>query len=290
MRTHTLTTPEADLVYDVHGPLPTADGRPPLVAIAQPMDATGFRALAAQLDDRTLVAYDPRGLGRSTRKDGRVDQTPEAQVRDVHAVIEAIGGGPVDMFASSGGAVTALALVAAHPGDVRTLVAHEPPIIAVLPDAAAAERARAGVHEVYLAKGSGAGMAAFIAMTSWSGEFTEEYFAQPVPDPAAFGMSAEDDGSRDDPLLSDRSWAISSYRPDVAALTAAPTRVVLAVGEESGETFTARTAVATAEQLGGRAVVFPSHHGGFLGGEFGYAGQPEAFAARLREVLDDPRT
>ena len=132
-------------------------------------------------------------------------------------------------------------------------------------------------------------MAAFIAMTSWQGEFTDEYFAQPAPDPAAFGMPTEDDGSRDDPLLSDRSWAVSSYRPDVDALAAAPTRVVIAVGEESAGTFTGRTAVATAELLGQQATVFPSHHGGFLGGEFGYAGQPEAFARRLREVLDGGR-
>jgi hypothetical protein len=157
----------------------------------------------------------------------------------------------------------------------------------VLPDAAAAERARAGVRDAYEAKGSNAGMAAFIAMTSWQGEFTDEYFAQPAPDPAAFGMPAEDDGSRDDPLLSDRSWAVSSYRPDADALAAAPTRVVIAVGEESASTFTGRTAVATAELLGQQATVFPSHHGGFLGGEFGYAGQPEAFARRLRELLDE---
>jgi hypothetical protein len=100
-------------------------------------------------------------------------------------------------------------------------------------------------------------------------------------------MPAEDDGSRDDPLLSDRSWAVSSYSPDVDALAAAPTRIVIAVGEESLGTFTGRTAVATAELLGQQATVFPSHHGGFLGGEFGYAGQPEAFARKLREVLDD---
>ena len=147
-------------------------------------------------------------------------------------------------------------------------------------------------------------MAAFIAMTSWQGEFTDEYFAQPAPDPAAFGMPADDDGSRDDPLLSDRSWAVSGYRPDVDALAAAPTRVVIAVGEESEGTFTGRTSVAIAALLGQQATVFPSHHGGFLGGEFGYAGQPEAFAqqaprrARRRQlttrsrrragVLDEP--
>jgi pimeloyl-ACP methyl ester carboxylesterase len=288
MTTKKLETPEVDLVYDVHGPLPTADGRPPLVMIGQPMDASGFGTLVSLFPERTVITYDPRGLGRSTRKDGRVDQTPEAQAADVHAIIEALGAGPVEMFASSGGAVTALALVAAHPDDVTTLVAHEPPLIPVLPDAKAAERARAGLLEVYEAKGWGAAMAAFIAMTSWRGEYTDDYFAQPAPDPAAYGMPADDDGSRDDPLLSDRSWAISSYRPDVDALAAAPTRIVIAVGEESKDTFTARSAEATAKLLGQQATVFPSHHGGYMGGEFGgYAGQPEAFARKLREVLDD---
>jgi pimeloyl-ACP methyl ester carboxylesterase len=284
--THTLETPEVDIAYDVRGPLPTADGRPPLFMIGQPMDASGFATLASHFPDRTVVTYDPRGLGRSTRKDGRVDNAPTVQAEDVHTVIETLGAGPVEMFASSGGAVAALALVAAHPGDVSLLVAHEPPMIPVLPDAVAAERARAGFRDVYEANGWGAGMAAFIAMTSWQGEFTDDYFAQPPADPAQFGMPADDNGSRDDPLLSDRSWAVSSYRPDVDALAAAPTRIVIAVGEESLNTFSGRTAVATAELLGQQATVFPSHHGGFMGGEFGYAGQPEAFARRLREVLD----
>jgi pimeloyl-ACP methyl ester carboxylesterase len=285
--THVLQTAEAEIAYDVHGPLPTADGRPPLFMIGQPMTASGFATLAALFPDRTVVTYDPRGLGRSVRKDGRVDNTPTVQAEDVHGVIGALGVGPVEMFASSGGAVTALALVAAYPDDVITLVAHEPPLIPVLPDAAAAERALAGVRDAYQANGSSAGMAAFIAMTSWHGEFTDDYSAQPTPDPAQFGMPTEDDGSRDDPLLSDRSWAITGYRPDVTALTAAPTRVVIAVGEESSDTFTGRTALATAKLLGQQPSVFPSHHGGFLGGKSGYAGQPEAFARTLRAVLRD---
>jgi pimeloyl-ACP methyl ester carboxylesterase len=284
--THTLDTGDAEIAYDVHGPLPTADGRPPLVMIGQPMDASGFGSLASHFPDRTVVTYDPRGIGRSVRKDGRADHSPTVQAEDVHAVIAALGAGPVEMFASSGGAVTALALVAGHPDDVLTLVAHEPPMIPVLPDAEAAARARAGFRDAYMAGGSSAGMAAFIAMSSWQGEYTDAYFAQPAPDPAAFGMPAvEDDGSRDNPLLSDLSWAVSDYRPDVDALAAAPTRIVIAVGEESAGVFTGRTAVATAELLGQDATVFPSHHGGFLGGEFGYAGKPEAFAVKLREVL-----
>ena len=287
MNTHTLESADVDLVYDVRGPLPTADGRPPLLMIGQPMDASGFRALASHFGDRTVITYDPRGLGRSVRKDGRVDNSPTVQADDLHALIGALGAGPVELFASSGGAVTALALVTAYPRDVTTLVAHEPPLTSVLPDARAAERARAGVREAYDAKGRGAGMAAFIAMSSWRGEFTDDYFAQPAPDPAQFGMPSADDGSRDDPLLSDRSEPIIRYRPDFNALAAAPTRIVIAVGEESLGTFTGRAAVATAEHLGEQAAVFPSHHGGFVGPEFGYPGQPEAFARRLREVLDE---
>ncbi|MER7884616.1 alpha/beta hydrolase [Streptomyces fimicarius] len=286
METFTLATAGAGLVYDVRGPLPTADGRPPLFLIGHPMDASGFAALAARFPDRTVVTYDPRGLGRSTREDGRVDWTPGILADDVHAVVAALGAGPVEMFASSGGAVTALALVARHPDDVTTLVAHEPPLITLTPDGPAAVRARAGVRDAYEQRGWGAGMAAFVAMTSWEGEFTDAYFARPAPDPAAYGMPAEDDGSRDDPLLSDRSWAVSDHRPDVDAIAAAPTRVVIAVGEESRAVQTGRTSDAAAELLGQRVTVFPSHHGGFLDGEFGYPGKPDEFAARLREVLD----
>jgi pimeloyl-ACP methyl ester carboxylesterase len=285
--TKVLPVDGAEIVYDVAGPLPPANGRPPLLMIGQPMDASGFRALAARFPDRTVVTYDPRGLGRSTRSDGRVDNDPATQAEDLHALVAELGAGPVEVFGSSGGAVTGLQLVSAHPEDVVTLVAHEPPITGVLPDAEAAERASVAFRDVYRAKGWGAGMAAFLAMTSWQGEFTDAYFAQPTPDPAMFGMPSEDDGSRGDPLLSDVSLAVTAYRLDAEAVHAAPTRVVVGVGEESAGTYTARTATATAERLGQEAVVFPSHHGGFLDGEHGWAGKPDAFAATLREVLTE---
>ncbi|GIF19608.1 pimeloyl-ACP methyl ester carboxylesterase [Actinoplanes tereljensis] len=286
IQTRTLATPEVDLVYDVRGAFPPVGGLPVLVMIGQPMTADGFVALAEHFGDRTVVTYDPRGLGRSVRKDGREEHTPQDQAADLHQLIGALRVGPVDVFASSGGAVTALELVAKYPEDVRTLVAHEPPINSVLPDAEAADRARAGFYEAYQAKGAGAGMATFIVMTSWQGEFTDAFFAQPAPDPAMFGMPADDDGKRDDPLLSKKSWPITDYQPDADALKAAPTRIVIAVGEETQDAYTARTAHGVAKLLGQEATVFPSHHGGFLGGEFGYAGKPAEFAAKLREVLE----
>ena len=153
--THTLRNAEADIAYDVHGPLPAADGRPPLFMIGQPMDAGGFDTLASHFPDRTVITYDPRGLGRSIRKDGRADHSPTVQADDVHALIEALGAGPVEMFASSGGAVTALALVAAYPHDVGHARGARTAADRVLPDSAAAERARAAVRDAYEAKRAG---------------------------------------------------------------------------------------------------------------------------------------
>ncbi|MER6761205.1 MULTISPECIES: alpha/beta fold hydrolase [Amycolatopsis] len=284
MSTHHLVLDGADIVYDVHN-RPVSEVDRPLVMIGQPMDASGFGTLAGLFPERAVVTYDPRGLGRSTRSDGGTENRPEVQAGDVHAVISALGVGAVDLFASSGGAVTALALVARYPGDVVKVVAHEPPAIAALPDVEGAARACDAVTERYLARGWGYGMAAFIAMTSWVGEFTEEFFAQPEVEPGQFGLPAEDDGKRDDPLLSARSRPVIDFVPDFAALKAVEGRVVLAVGEETGETFTGRTVRALAARLGVGVTVFPSHHGGFLGAENGYPGQPEAFAVRLREVL-----
>ncbi|KGN41460.1 alpha/beta fold hydrolase [Knoellia aerolata] len=286
--TRTLELPDVDLVHDVRGPLPTADGRPPLLMIGQPMCADGFEALAAEFPDRTVVTYDPRGLGRSTtRRDGRTDQTPEDQAADLHALVKHLGAGPVDVFASSGGAVAALTWVASHPGDLVTVVAHEPPVMGALPDAEAATRASDEVARAYAERGFGAGMAAFIRMTSWQGEFTDEYFAQPPADPAQFGLPTEDDGSRDDPLLSDRADAVTDARPDLDALRRSEPRLVLAVGEETGDTITARTTRGLAEQVGLPVAVFPSHHGGFASAEGPWPGQPVAFGARLAEVLAD---
>ena len=271
--TRTLETPDVDLVFEVRRPATSAAGRATLLMAGHPMDARGFDSLASHFTDRTVVAYDPRGIGRSVRKDGSEQRTPELHAADLHALITALGPGPVDLFASSGGAVNALALVTTYPDDVATLVAHEPPLLAYLPDSDHAFAAEHAVQTAYHEHGFGSGMAAFIALTSWTGEFTDAYLAQPAPDPAQFGLPTQDDGRRDDPLLS--------------GTKSATTRVVIGVGVESREVLTGRVAPVLARALGRPVTEFPSHHGGFLGGELGYAGQPEAFAARLHEVLDD---
>jgi pimeloyl-ACP methyl ester carboxylesterase len=284
---HTLSLPDVDLVYDVHGDVPPAGGGRLLFMIGQPMGADGFADLAAQFPDRTVVTYDPRGLWRSSvRRDGRNDQRPEDQASDLHALKEhLVGETQVDVFGSSGGAVAGLTWASLFPGDIATLVAHEPPSTWLLPDSEAADRGFAAVRAAYQAGGQGRGMAQFIALTSWQGEFTDEYFAQPPADPAMFGMPTEDDGSRDDVLLSERAVTVTTYRYDLDALKA--TDVVVGVAEESGNAFTGRTARALAERLAQEAVVFPSHHGGFVGGgpENPYAGKPVEFGETLRQVF-----
>jgi pimeloyl-ACP methyl ester carboxylesterase len=281
--TQTLEVPGAVLTYDIRKSERTTE--PPLVLIGSPMGAAGFGTLAGHFTDRTLVTYDPRGAERSRRTDSADRSTPEEHADDVHRIIEAVGGGPVDLFASSGGAVNALALVARHPNDVRTLVAHEPPAAAMLPDREYALAACRDIHETYLRSGTGPGMAKFIAIVSHEGPITAEYLSQPDPDPQMFGLPTEDDGSRDDVLLAQNMISCTHYEPDIEALRAAPTRIVLAAGAESEGTLANRGAHAVAERLGTKTVTFPSHHGGFLGGEYGQSGEPDAFAAKLREVL-----
>jgi len=283
MTTHTLDVPGATLTYDVRRN--DASAEPILLLIGSPMGAAGFGTLSRHLPDRTVVTYDPRGVERSVKTDPGSPVTPDVHADDLHRLIQAIGGGPVDLFASSGGAVNALALVSKHPEDVRTLVAHEPPLASILPDREHALAAARAVHETYQRSGWGAGMAHFIAVTSHQGPFTAELAGRPAPDPATFGMPTEDDGSRTDPMLGQNMITCTHYEPDFDSLGSASTRIVMAAGEESGDQLASRGAVAVAERLGTKPEIFPGDHGGFLGGEYGQTGEPDAFAARLGEVL-----
>jgi pimeloyl-ACP methyl ester carboxylesterase len=280
--THTLDAPGATLTYDIRRNASSTE--PPLFLIGSPMGAAGFGTLAGHFGDRTVVTYDPRGSERSALDDPASPISPDDHAEDLHRIIAATGG-PVDLFASSGGAVNALALVAKHPEDVRTLVAHEPPLASILPDRQHALAAVRAIHDSYMRGGFGVGMAHFMAMTSHRGPFTAEIAGRPAPDPAMFGMPAEDDGSRNDVMLGKTLPTSSTYQPDFDALREASTRIVVAAGSESAGEMANRGGHAVAERLGTEAVVFPSHHGGFLGGEYGWAGEPDAFAAKLREVL-----
>ena len=130
-------------------------------------------------------------------------------------------------------------------------------------------------------------MAHFIALVSLRGPVPADFASQPAPDPAMFGMPTEDDGARDDLMLGSNIITVTHYRPDIDRLRDASTRIVLAVGAGSDGELAHRGGEAVAALLGTSPVTFPGDHGGFLGGEYGQTGEPEAFAARLRDVLAD---
>jgi pimeloyl-ACP methyl ester carboxylesterase len=280
--TQTLDVPGATLTYDVRGDLAN---RPVLLMIGSPMGASGFPTLASHFADRTVVTYDPRGVERSVRAGEITELSPDDHAADLAALIEQLDVGPVDIFASSGGAVNALALTAKRPDLVNTLVAHEPPLAAILPDSENALAVVADMYATYQRDGMGAGMAKFIAFVGYDGEVPADYTQQPAPDPAMFGLPTEDDGSRNDALLGQNLRGCTSYQPDFDALSKAKERIVIGVGEESGNQMAARGGKAAAARLGLEPVTFPSGHGGFLGNEYGQPGKPEEFAATLRQIL-----
>lgn len=285
--THTLDVPGAVLTYDVRLP-DTPGGHPPLFVLGSPMAASGFTQLLEQLDDRAVVTYDPRGTERSTlAPDGEV--SVELHADDFHRVVQAarelVGDGPVDVFASSGGAVNVLPWVVAHPDELGTVVAHEPPLWALLEDRDVQRKVTQDIVETYQRDGFGPAMAKFIQVSMQDAPLTEDYLAQPAPDPAAFGLPVEDDGSRGDLLLDGNMKALPWFEPDLDALRGTTVRLVPAVGEQGPGTMPRRGGEALAAALGLDVVVFPGDHGGFASNDWSPGNDPAAFAARLREVL-----
>ena len=172
-KTDTLEVPGAVLTYDVRQNDTSTE--PALLIIGSPMGAQGFTTLAGHFPDRTVVTYDPRGAERSKRTDGAAETTPDEHADDLHRLIQALDAGPVDLFATSGGAVNALALVAKHPEQVRTLVAHEPPAAQVLPDRDAVVAVAVDIRKTYYRDGFGPAMAKFIALVSYEGPVPDDY-------------------------------------------------------------------------------------------------------------------
>lgn len=284
-KTHTLDVPGAVLHYDVRSN--DSSTEPVLLMIGSPMGAAGFGTLAGYFTDRTVVTYDPRGVERSVKENPASESTPDQHADDLRRLIDALDAGPVDILASSGGAVNALALVAKHPEQVRTLVAHEPPTLKVLPDRIEALAANQDIYQTYQRGGLGPAMAKFFVLAGHKGPVPADFASTVNPNPADFGLPTEDDGSRDDALFGQNLLSCCTYEHDFEALRGASTRIVVAAGADSAGELANRCAVGVAEQLRTTVVSFPGDHGAFLGGEYGMTGVPDAFAATLRQVLAD---
>jgi len=267
--THTLDVPGARLYYERRGTGPL------LLLIGSPMDSTGFADLASALArDYTVVTYDPRGIGNSSREDPGQDVTPDQQADDVHRLLSVLGGEPAYVFGSSGGAVVGLALVTAHPGQVRTLVAHEPPVIELLPDHTQVRAQIQDIYDTYRADGADAAMGKFMAHAGLEAPGQEEDAPRWEPSPEQLARMR----ATTDVFLAHLIRPTTRYQPDIETLRAAPARIVVAAGATSKGQLAHRSALALADRLGTPAVEFPGDHGGFIA-------QPEQFGHLLDQVL-----
>jgi pimeloyl-ACP methyl ester carboxylesterase len=293
---HYLNVPGGRLYYEVRG------SGPLLLVIGQPMTSAPFGPLADLLaEDHTVVTYDPHGLGASTIDDPCLDVTPEIEGDDLACIIDAIGGETADVFASSGGAITALAFAARHPDKARTVIAHEPPVTELLPDVAHVRTAVDDIEDAYRGGGSGAAWGKFVSLVMHDGPVTEAGVSPAAWPPAGDGsadtptQAGEDpDGGKTPPEPLEKQRAddelfflhmlkpFTRYQPLIEVLRWGGPRVVVAVGAASGNEIAPRSAEALAERLETPPTLFPGDHGGFLA-------DPAAFAGTIRQVLTESR-
>jgi len=284
-KTDTLKVPGANLYHEVRGSGPVL-----LLICGGVYDAAAYSGLAQQLADRyTVVTYDRRGNSRSPLDGARAPQSIQVHSDDAHRVLSAVGvtaGEPADVFGNSSGAMIGLELAARHPEQVRTLVAHEPPLFELLPDRDYWRTAIRNVEDAFAREGAETAMQVLGAAFATSGDATPDREGrlpgggdapQGEPDPETVAMMARFQKNMEF-FIGYEVPPFSKYVPDIAALQSSSVRVVAAVGEASEGEPPYRAAVAVAERLGTQPEVFPGDHGGF-------GAEPEAFAARLHEVL-----
>lgn len=264
--THTLKTPDGVLYHEVQGEGPL------LVLTGAPMGADMFGPLAEALAaTHTVLTHDPRGIGRSVLDAPDQDSTPEARADDLVALLDHLGVAEADFLGSSGGAVTTLALAERHPERARVIVAHEPPLLGLLPEAEEQFAITEEIIATYHRDGAGAAWRRFMANAGF-----------PTSEEDSEGADANPAGEEDDP--NDQRFYVHElrgtvhHRVDTERIAAGSARVVPALGATSGGLITDRTTRALAELLGVAPVVFPGDHGGFME-------DPNGFAGVLRETL-----
>lgn len=239
-------------------------------------DVAPFEGIAALLADRfRIVAYERRGFSRSPLDGEPSADRLTADSRDLLAVLDHYGGDPAHLLGSSSGAIVALDFLTRWPDRVATAVAHEPPLVRLLPDADAALAAMDDAYQVWRQDGFEAGMAAFarsIGLPQTPGPWS----AEALPPPMAEMMRRVGQNMT--------FWFEHELRqdpralPDLEALRAARTRIVLGCGADSFGTIPHRPNLVLAERLGLEPMIFP-------GGHAGYTSDPAPFADRLADLL-----
>ena len=250
-----LNTPGASLYYELRGEGPVL-----LMINGGPADADQFIRVAEALADRyTVVIYDTRGNSRSISADQLPEQSIELESEDAHNLLAALTTEPAYVFGSSSGAMVGLELVRRHPRQVRTLVAHEPPVTELLPDAQR-HRARAQeAYDAYVQHGVGAGMMTFLRNAGLEAPRAADDAPPSPPSPEAMARMARNA----EHFLAHRIRAIAGYAPDVEELRASSSSIVVALGADTHDATLEECAHALANDLRTEPVTFPGGHGGF---------------------------
>lgn len=246
---------------------------PPLVLIPGGNgDACCFAAVAPHLTaHHTVVSYDRRGFSRSTVETSPGDHSRriDADVDDAVRLIEHLGGEPADVLGASSGAIVALELLARRPERVRTLIAHEPPLVTLLPDAADHLAGYQAIHDAYRREGVRPA-----ALARYAAGIID---AAPSPDSDTIMARMRHNMAF---WIEHELLTYPRLTPDVPALATQTSRLVLAAGQESRDSASPpyRSTAALAEHL--RLPVAP-----VPGGHIGYLTHAEDFAHRLIDIL-----
>jgi pimeloyl-ACP methyl ester carboxylesterase len=197
-------------------------------------------------------------------------------VSDAHRLLDHLAGTPAHVLGGSSGAIIALALLARHPDQVRTLVAHEPPLASVLPDAAQWLEFYAGVYATYKRAGAKAAMEIFRARMGMNSPTLPPPSAQLPPRQLAEMLDrirGNQPGWYENEIRTYPAFVL-----DIAALKPVSDRLILAGGSTSRADFPYRPNEVLADRVGTEIVDFP-------GGHVGYVTHPVEFADMLTRVL-----
>ncbi|MEV0255340.1 alpha/beta hydrolase [Streptomyces sp. NPDC050732] len=273
----------ATLHYEVRG-------RGPLLLLI-PGGTGGAASFDGIVDDLateyTVATYDPRGMSRSTLDDPEAEQRVADHADDAFRMLELLSPAePARVLGVSSGAIVALHLVTAHPECVERVVAHEPPMVEVLPDAPEHRVLIARVQETFRTQGLMPAMAVFAA-----GLKKDDNTSEPK---AETGTEAEAEAevklppqaaARAEQTMANLPYFVGrivpsfmSYVPDLHRLEALSDRLVLACGQDSRGELPYRPAALLAERFGIELQRFP-------GGHTGLTTHPAEFAACLRKAL-----
>ncbi|WP_433042272.1 alpha/beta fold hydrolase [Dactylosporangium sp. CS-033363] len=273
-----LPVPGASLYYEVRGTGPAL-----LVIAGGNGDAGPFGAVADELARRyTVITYDRRGFSRSVL-DWPADDARrlDEDVQDALALLDRFGDGPGVVLGSCSGATLALDLVVRHPERIETLVAHEPPVAAVLPDLDEWIEFYAAVYKTFRTEGVQEGMRVFRVGMGMTKPARPPESAQ-LPQPQLEQMLARIKRNHGY-WLEHEMRTYSMFEPDIARLRTVTDRLVIAGGSDEQENHPYLCTVALAERLDQSVVDFP-------GGHVGYVTDPYTFADATIALLESRRT